>query len=114
MSEHWTGQIATHILNRHRLRGIQTHGEAGSVDIEVVEKEQARVKELLARFQPEDRWNVDESAFYVFIPPERGLARKQMRGKRVCRRCLRDDASCTPIPRKPSEDEPRASETNYY
>ena len=50
MSEHWTGQIATHILNRHRLRGIQTHGEAGSVDIEVVEKEQVRVKELLARF----------------------------------------------------------------
>ena len=67
MSEHWTGQIVTHILNRHRLRGIQTHREAGSVDIEVVEKEQARVKELLARFQPQDRWNVDESTFYVFI-----------------------------------------------
>jgi len=49
-------------LNRYRLREIRKHGEAGSVDIETVNKEQARIKGLLARFQPKDRWNADKSA----------------------------------------------------
>ena len=41
------------------------------------------MKEHLARFQPEDRWNVDESALFAFAPPDRGLAQKQMSGKRA-------------------------------
>ena len=45
--------------------------------------EQARIKELLARFQPEDRWNVDESALFAFAPPDRGLSQKQMSGKQA-------------------------------
>ena len=53
------------------------------MDIEVVKKEQARMKELLARFQPEDRWNADESALFAFAPPDRGLSRKQLSGKRA-------------------------------
>ena len=81
MSEHWTGQITTHILNRHRLREIQKHGEAGSVDIEVVKKEQACMKELLVRFQPEDHWNADELALFAFAPPDCGLSCKQLSGK---------------------------------
>ena len=41
------------------------------------------MKELLARFQPEDHWNVDESALFAFAPPDRGLAQKQMSGKQA-------------------------------
>jgi len=68
--------------NRLRLKDeVRKHGEAGSVNIEIVKKEQARIKELLARFRPEDRWNVDESALFAFAPPDRGLARRQMSGK---------------------------------
>lgn len=70
-------------LNRHGLKEIRRHGEAGSVDIEVVKRERARIKEILARFQPEDRWNVDESALFAFAPPDRGLAQTQMSGKRA-------------------------------
>ena len=70
-------------LSRHRLKQIRKHGEAASVDIEAVNKEQAHIKELLARFQPEDRWNVDESALFAFAPPDRGLSRKQMYGKQT-------------------------------
>jgi hypothetical protein len=70
-------------LSRHRLKEIRKHGEAGSVDIEVVKKEQARIKKLLASFQPEDCWNVDESALFAFAPPDRGLAQRQMSGKRA-------------------------------
>jgi len=53
------------------------------VDIESVKMEQSRIKELLAGFQPEDRWNVDESALFAFAPPDRGLSQKQMSGKRA-------------------------------
>ena len=53
-------------LSRHQLKEIRRHGEAGSVNIETVEEDQARIREPLARFQPEDRWNVDESALFAF------------------------------------------------
>jgi hypothetical protein len=67
----------------HKLKEIQKHGEAGSVDIETVKKEQACIKELLARFQPEDCWNVDESALFAFAPPDCGLSQRQMSGKQA-------------------------------
>ncbi len=70
-------------MNRYKLKEIRKHGEAGSVDIATVEAEQARMKELLARFRPEDQWNMDESALFAFAPPDRGLAQRQMRGKQA-------------------------------
>ena len=68
-------------LNRHKLKEFRRHGEAGSVNIATVKAEQARMKELLARFRPEDRWNVDESALFTFAPPDQGLSQRQMNGK---------------------------------
>jgi hypothetical protein len=70
-------------LNRYKLKEIRKHGEAGSVDIATVEIERTRIKELLVRFRPADRWNVDESALFAFAPPDRGLAQRQMSGKRA-------------------------------
>jgi len=63
-------------LNRHKLKEIWKHGEAGSVDITTVEMERACIKELLVRFQPEDQWNVDESALFAFSPPGHGLSQR--------------------------------------
>jgi len=68
-------------LNRHKLKEIQKHGEAGLVNIATVEMECACIKELLVRFQPEDRWNVDESILFAFAPPDHGLSQRQMSGK---------------------------------
>ena len=70
-------------MNRYKLKEIQKHGEVGSVDIATVIEEQAWIKELLARFQPEDHWNMDESALFTFAPPDRGLAQRQMHGKQA-------------------------------
>src|SRR5258706_10774232 len=67
----------------YKLKEMRKHGEAGSVDIATVEVEQARMKELLARFRPEDRWNMDESALFAFAPPDRGLAQRQMCSKQA-------------------------------
>jgi len=62
---------------------MQRHGEAGSVDIATVEAEQTQMKELLARFQPEDQWNMDESALFAFATPDCSLSQRQMSGKQV-------------------------------
>ncbi len=67
----------------HKLKEIQKHGEAGSVDIPTVKMEHTCIKELLARFQPEDWWNVDESALFAFAPPDHGLSQRQMSGKQA-------------------------------
>ena len=53
-------------LAKSQLKEIRRHGEAGSVNIETVEEDRAHIRELLARFQAEDRWNVDESALFAF------------------------------------------------
>ncbi len=81
-------------MNRYKLKEIRKHGEAGSVDIATVEAEQARMKELLARFWLEDRWNMDESALFAFAPPDRGLAQRQMRGKQANKFCITIAFAC--------------------
>jgi DDE superfamily endonuclease len=76
------------ICHAHKLKEIRKYGEAGSVDIETVKKERACIKELLARFQPEDRWNVDEFALFAFAPPDHGLSQRQMSGKQASKFCI--------------------------
>ena len=70
-------------MNRYGLEGIQKHRNAGSVDMEIVKKEQARIDALLAGFQPEDCWNVDESALFAFASPDRVVSWRQMSGKQA-------------------------------
>jgi hypothetical protein len=69
--------------SRYKLKEISKHGEAGSVDLQSVEQEKLRIRELLARFPAADRWNLDKSALFAFAPPDRGLAQQQMSGKKA-------------------------------
>jgi hypothetical protein len=68
--------------NRYKIKEFRRHGEAASVDSALVEEERIRMREVLAPYAPRDRWNWDESAFFAFAPPDRGLALKQMSGKK--------------------------------
>lgn len=52
------------------------------MDPMLVEAERRRMREVLAAFAQRDRWNFDESSFFAFAPPDRGLALKQMSGKK--------------------------------
>jgi hypothetical protein len=52
------------------------------VDPILVETERKRMREVLAPFAQKDRWNFDESSFFAFAPPDRGLAFQQMSGKK--------------------------------
>lgn|SRR5258706_6162374 len=70
-------------LNRYGLKGVCQPRKTVSVDTEVVKMEQARIKDHLAKFEPEDCWNVDESALFAFVPPDHVDSRRHQSGERA-------------------------------
>ncbi|KAF8835030.1 hypothetical protein BDN67DRAFT_913714 [Paxillus ammoniavirescens] len=59
-----------------------SHGEAGSVDIEAVARQQEMIKKLYVDNLPEDNLNFNELGLFSFAPPDHGIASKQMLGKK--------------------------------
>jgi hypothetical protein len=51
-------------FSRYNIREIIRHGEAGSVDLEAVEKEQHRVVGIYRQYKPEDNLNFDKSGLF--------------------------------------------------
>lgn len=49
----------------YNIKEYRRHGEAGSVDVTLVEAERRRVKAILAKFAPKDRFNFDETGFFA-------------------------------------------------
>lgn len=74
------GWVASFTKTYH-LQERRRHGEAASVDLTAVKDEQQRIATILAKFAPRDRWNFDETSLFS-APPDRGLARKPMSGKK--------------------------------
>jgi hypothetical protein len=74
----WLGSFC----RTYRIKEIRRHGEAGSVDLEAVGAERERVQKIVEEYPPENVLNFDETGFFAFAPPERGLATKQMSGKK--------------------------------
>ncbi|KAF9228317.1 DDE-domain-containing protein [Gyrodon lividus] len=65
----------------YKIREFCCHGEAASVDQDAVEAKRIQCWQLVAKFAPRDRFNVNETGFNHYSPPDRGLATKQMSGK---------------------------------
>ncbi|KAF9233923.1 hypothetical protein BU15DRAFT_79615 [Melanogaster broomeanus] len=63
------------------LKEFRQHGEAGSVNLEAVEKEQEWIRKIYAEYTPKDNLNFHESGLFGFAPPDQGIASKQMSGK---------------------------------
>ncbi|KIJ39132.1 hypothetical protein M422DRAFT_258011 [Sphaerobolus stellatus SS14] len=66
----------------YNIKERRRHGEAGSVDLVAVEAECIHVRAILARYPPENIYNFNETSLFAFAPPDRGLATKQMSGKK--------------------------------
>jgi hypothetical protein len=71
-----------HSLFRNNLRERRRHGEAGSVNLEAVKAERQRMRRILARYEPEDRWNADETSFFPSAPPDRTLCAAPVAGEK--------------------------------
>jgi hypothetical protein len=69
-------------VDSYGIKEVRRHGEVGSVDLDEVLKERKRVQGILARYAKKDRLNFDKAALFVYSPPDKGLATKQMSGKK--------------------------------
>ncbi len=68
LSEGWLARFK----DRHDLRSIKRHGEAGSVDPKTVAAERERIQKIIKEggFQPRDIYNMDETGlFYQYVHP---------------------------------------------
>ncbi|KIJ59005.1 hypothetical protein HYDPIDRAFT_177950 [Hydnomerulius pinastri MD-312] len=63
------------------------HGEAGSVNMDTVQK-------ILAQYALRDQWNFDETSLFPYAPPDHGLATKQMSGKKKEKFCITIGFAC--------------------
>ena len=50
--------------------------------MEDVEKERACMQGITQKFSKRDTFNLDETSFFAYVPPDRGLASAQMSGKK--------------------------------
>ena len=48
----------------YKLKEYRRHGEASSAGAEAVEAEQKRMRDLMKKFAPRDRWNFDETSLF--------------------------------------------------
>ncbi|KIJ26725.1 hypothetical protein M422DRAFT_272186 [Sphaerobolus stellatus SS14] len=67
----------------YKLKERRRHGEAASVDLVAVHTERIRLQTLLKNYEERDIFNFDETGFFPFAPPDRGLATQQMSGKKT-------------------------------
>jgi hypothetical protein len=66
--------------NRHQIRSVVCHGEAGSVDVEAVRKDCERLRPIIGAYKDNNIFNADKSAIFYAMPPDRGLARENRQG----------------------------------
>jgi hypothetical protein len=63
-NERLSGEWLQSFCTAYKIREYRWHREAGSVDIEAVDKEREHCRKILAKFAPKDRWNFDETSFF--------------------------------------------------
>ena len=54
----------TYSMTRYNLKEYRRHGEAASVNLKAVKREQVRVAKRLEKYPPKDRLNTDESGLF--------------------------------------------------
>ncbi|KAE9159318.1 hypothetical protein PF005_g32083 [Phytophthora fragariae] len=70
----------TAFMRRHKLRHRVLHGEAASVDPEVVRKDLQEIQQVTDLFAPHDIFNMDETGLCYATAPTRSICSKKMRG----------------------------------
>jgi Tc5 transposase DNA-binding domain len=70
---------------RNGFRQFKIHGESGDVDMTGFEKRIARLKAKIKEYDLRDIYNMDETALFYNMCPDKTIARQQIEGsKKVC------------------------------
>jgi hypothetical protein len=64
----------TRFKSRHNIKSYKVHGESSSADMTLVSDGIEKLKQYLARYDPEYIYNVDESALFHKLKPSSTLA----------------------------------------
>ena len=70
LSNGWLSSIKA----RTGLKQVQRHGEGESVNLGDVNRERARLRDILRHYKPQDIFNMDETGLYYAMPPSKGLS----------------------------------------
>ena len=68
---------------RYGYRIYRFYGEAGSCSPENVAAARAQMYQILKDYQPECIYNMDETGLFFRMPPDKGLATKQLSGMKA-------------------------------
>jgi hypothetical protein len=73
----------TRFKQRWGLKHYTFHGEAASAPIETINDQRKLLNQLLARYPPEDRFNVDETGLNFCLSPSGGIATQALPGVKI-------------------------------
>ena len=59
---------------RYKIKEFKKHGESGDVDMRLVENNLPKLRNTLALYRKNDIYNMDETAFFYQLIPDRSLA----------------------------------------
>jgi len=82
------------LKNRWNLKSRTVSGESGSVDMEFVARERVKLNEILSKFAPKDRFNIDEMGLFYQLAPNRTLCTNQQSGKKVSKKRITVAVCC--------------------
>lgn len=74
----WLARFQT----RFRLKSRRVHGEATSVDLDVVERGREKLRLATARYAKRDIYNMDESAYYYCAVPQKTVSSASFAGRK--------------------------------
>jgi hypothetical protein len=65
---------------RHGFKSFQSHGESGSVDMDVVRTGRELLKDVTSQYPRKDIFNMDETGLFYNMAPDRTIASRQTEG----------------------------------
>lgn len=71
-----------HCKNRYKIKEFKKHGESGDVDMRLVENYPPTLRNTLGLYRKDAIYNMDETAFFYQLIPDRSLATQLWEGEK--------------------------------
>jgi hypothetical protein len=65
---------------RNAFKSFSIHGESGDAQMDNIEDQINEIKAKIASYSPEDVYNMDETAYFYNLAPDKTIARRQIEG----------------------------------
>lgn len=76
------------------MNEYKSHGESGSAEVEKAQLEMEEIRKILANYDLDDIYNMDETWYYFALQPDRSLTSEQLEGRRKDQRRITKALTC--------------------